>query len=267
MNQITSLSIALALAAILVAPAEAAKKESPGKNKEAPAAAVQQKHARSAAPPQTASRQPSKSKAPQRTVQAAKPKAEVSSQRSAVTRQSTGQSHKLATQQNPVSQLSYATQSREVQQRSQQPVIAERRSTERRGDRSSNVTNRYDERRYESNTSSHSYNRVPYSTYRDWDTDRVHYWDSRPYRWFGGSWVFYSDYEPYASTRVVYSRSGSASLVDDVQAALSDAGYRPGPIDGVMGSQTRNAIASYQADRGLSVTGRIDTSLLRSLGL
>lgn len=63
---------------------------------------------------------------------------------------------------------------------------------------------------------------------------------------------------PYAQPR---------SLEADVQAALRRNGYYRGPVDGEIGASTRSAIRDYQYDQGLSATGRIDRSLLNSLGL
>lgn len=57
------------------------------------------------------------------------------------------------------------------------------------------------------------------------------------------------------------------SLETDVQLALRRQGYYYGPIDGDIGPGTRSAIRNYQIDRRLPVTGRIDTYLVRSLGL
>jgi hypothetical protein len=59
----------------------------------------------------------------------------------------------------------------------------------------------------------------------------------------------------------------SDSLAVDVQRELRHLGYYHGPIDGDIGSGSRAAIRSYQADHGLGVTGRIDARLLRSLGI
>lgn len=53
----------------------------------------------------------------------------------------------------------------------------------------------------------------------------------------------------------------------EVQRALARRGYYRGPIDGDLGPGSRNAIARYQADHGLRVTGGVNSSLLRSLGL
>ena len=49
----------------------------------------------------------------------------------------------------------------------------------------------------------------------------------------------------------------------DVQEQLARAGYYDGPIDGVLGPMTREAIAAYQADNGLAVTSAIDEPTLR----
>jgi len=59
----------------------------------------------------------------------------------------------------------------------------------------------------------------------------------------------------------------SRSTVADVQAALARRGYDVGYIDGVAGQRTRNAIADFQRDRGLRVTGGINEATLRALGL
>lgn len=62
-----------------------------------------------------------------------------------------------------------------------------------------------------------------------------------------------------------YDRHGS--LDAQVQSELARRGYYRGPIDGDIGPGSRAAIARYQAERGLRVTGGIDGSLLASLGL
>lgn len=73
---------------------------------------------------------------------------------------------------------------------------------------------------------------------------------------------------PYYYPQTVYrGYTYSDSLALDVQRALRRHGYYHGGIDGDVGPQTRAAIRSYQYDRGMAVTGRIDTSLLRALGI
>ena len=61
--------------------------------------------------------------------------------------------------------------------------------------------------------------------------------------------------------------SYSDSLAVDVQRELRRRGYYRGPIDGDIGPGSRAAIRAYQYDRGLSATGRIDSSLLRALDI
>jgi len=60
-------------------------------------------------------------------------------------------------------------------------------------------------------------------------------------------------------------RGGSVDYA--VQKALARRGYYRGPIDGDIGPGSSNAIARYQEDRGLRVTGSINSSLLHSLDL
>ncbi|MGE0487186.1 MAG: peptidoglycan-binding protein [Gammaproteobacteria bacterium] len=54
-------------------------------------------------------------------------------------------------------------------------------------------------------------------------------------------------------------------LVADVQGRLAARGYDPGPVDGVVGPKTRQAIRAYQADRGLPVDGQLSPTLVSSL--
>ena len=50
-----------------------------------------------------------------------------------------------------------------------------------------------------------------------------------------------------------------------VQRLLLQAGYDPGPIDGLMGQRTRSAVAAYQRDRGTSSATLTDPTLLFAL--
>jgi His-Xaa-Ser repeat protein HxsA len=70
----------------------------------------------------------------------------------------------------------------------------------------------------------------------------------------------------YRSAPVDYS-DASSSIEADVQQALKRRGYYDGRVDGDIGPASRAAIRAYQDDRGLRPTGRIDSSLLNSLGL
>ncbi|HEY5753474.1 MAG TPA: peptidoglycan-binding protein [Chthoniobacterales bacterium] len=62
-------------------------------------------------------------------------------------------------------------------------------------------------------------------------------------------------------------RGGRWSVEARVQRALSRRGYYYGPIDGDIGPGSRRAIARYQAQNGLRVTGTITRGVLRSLGI
>jgi hypothetical protein len=52
-----------------------------------------------------------------------------------------------------------------------------------------------------------------------------------------------------------------------IQRALRDAGYDPGPIDGMIGSGTMAAVNRYQADKELPVTKYLTLETLESLGV
>jgi N-acetylmuramoyl-L-alanine amidase len=122
--------------------------------------------------------------------------------------------------------------------------------------------------------------RAPTELSRGWDRSRVHEWNHHHYRFYGGDWVvidpgypydygypygsYYGD-EPAPYSAPAYD--SSASLAMSVQDQLTRLGYSPGAIDGVIGPQTRDAIADFQSDHRLPVTGQIDTPLVQALGL
>jgi len=49
--------------------------------------------------------------------------------------------------------------------------------------------------------------------------------------------------------------------------ALAKLGYYNGAIDGTLGDQTEAALAHYQEDRDLSVTGTVNAATLQSIGI
>ncbi len=57
------------------------------------------------------------------------------------------------------------------------------------------------------------------------------------------------------------------SEVYQVQKALKSLGYNPGPLDGLWGESTRNAIEQYQRDSGLPITGILDHQTKSKLGI
>ena len=55
--------------------------------------------------------------------------------------------------------------------------------------------------------------------------------------------------------------------IKKVQETLRDKGYYTGPVDGVMGHQTRAAIRQYQQSENLPVTGHLDGDTAGKLGV
>ena len=53
--------------------------------------------------------------------------------------------------------------------------------------------------------------------------------------------------------------------VAQVQELLKEAGFNPGPIDGILGPRTKGALRRYQADRGLPATGALDEATRQAL--
>jgi len=139
--------------------------------------------------------------------------------------------------------------------------------------------------------------------HHDWDRHHAHFdhghifvftdgfwwglnpWDYYPYDAYGS---YPSDYygDPYGyndspndsydyNTQDLYSyysgyaapTESSNGIVSSVQSQLAKLGYYRGAIDGVAGDETEAAIASYQEDKDLSVTGTVTAATLKSLGL
>ena len=59
---------------------------------------------------------------------------------------------------------------------------------------------------------------------------------------------------PEKSTSLV---SGSKWTVRDIQAALKNAGFDPGSIDGKLGPRTQQAIKEFQRTKGLKIDGKV----------
>jgi hypothetical protein len=99
-----------------------------------------------------------------------------------------------------------------------------------------------------------------YSGYYPYDSD---YSSGNPYEYY--------NYSPYSDNdQPGYSDSGQSAAnatVSAVQSELAKLGYYNGAIDGSLGDQTEAAIARYQEDRDLSVTGTVDAATLQSLGI
>ena len=91
--------------------------------------------------------------------------------------------------------------------------------------------------------------------------------------WNGGWWFPAWGYDPYYSNYVYdgpiygFGEMSPGNVTSQVQQALAQQGYYDGPIDGILGPETRDAILRFQADHGLAPTAAIDEPTLDSLGL
>ncbi len=139
----------------------------------------------------------------------------------------------------------------------------------------------------------HIYQRQAGESHPDWDRRRPHYegnhwWAYNGYDWIGLDagfypWDYYPyytyDYYPYDyvigdSSDIPPDYQGTTTTapapdptVTAVQTQLSEQGDYGGPIDGLFGSATRDAVARYQAQKNLTVTGSLTSDTLQSLGL
>lgn len=60
--------------------------------------------------------------------------------------------------------------------------------------------------------------------------------------------------------------AATPGLIRRVQQALANAGYNPGPVDGIRGPRTLSAIENFQQDNDLA-TGELTKETLRALGV
>ena len=139
---------------------------------------------------------------------------------------------------------------------------------------------------------------------RNWDRSRDHVWQGHHCRFINGSWVIFDfgfypwwpywyypydyyadDYYPYQygydpgyydsgvyQNEEYYGQNDygdaySDSTIAAAQQQLAREGYYRGQIDGVLGPETRAAIAQFQNNHGLRVTGALTTDTLGALGL
>jgi hypothetical protein len=120
----------------------------------------------------------------------------------------------------------------------------------------------YSGTRYYGGSAYPSYSYYSGSPYSNWGygTSSGYY----PYSYGGG--YPYSGYNNYYSYYTpTYSYNGS--MVATVQRRLGQLGYYHGVADGVIGPQTRSAIAAFESRNGMSVDGSISRPLLDELGL
>jgi Putative peptidoglycan binding domain len=98
-----------------------------------------------------------------------------------------------------------------------------------------------------------------------WDYYPYYAYDYYPYDYYPG---YYADVEPYYYNEGVYSDTPMRDpTVATVQTELTQQGYYGGPVDGIYGPATRDAVAKYQIAKHLDVTGSLSPDTLQSLGV
>jgi len=75
------------------------------------------------------------------------------------------------------------------------------------------------------------------------------------------------NYYDYDGPIYTYGNLLPDEVIANVQVALQDAGYYDGPVTGSLNVETRAALANFQRDQGLFITGAIDEPTIESLGL
>ncbi|HMF52415.1 MAG TPA: peptidoglycan-binding domain-containing protein [Candidatus Saccharimonadales bacterium] len=127
--------------------------------------------------------------------------------------------------------------------------------------------------------------------HRDWDRRHAHFFRNRFFVFDDGFWFglnlgfypwdylpyyaddyypydYYADGQPYDSTEPVDNGVPAPdATVQAVQAQLTQLGYYNGPVDGIFGPTTRDAVANYQIANQLNVTGSLSPDTLQSFGL
>jgi len=127
--------------------------------------------------------------------------------------------------------------------------------------------------------------------HRDWDRRHAHFFHNRFFVFDDGFWFgldpgfypwdylpyyaddyypydYYADSQPYDSTDYYNNGVPAADpTVEATQEELAQQGYYNGPVDGIFGPTTRDAVAKYQTANRLNVTGSLSPDTLQSLGL
>lgn len=117
------------------------------------------------------------------------------------------------------------------------------------------------------NNNARSHGTYAFASHDGWSHDRDYNWHGHHYHWYDNAWFIIDPYPYGYGPNYGYGYYGDSQVSVQVQAALQQQGYYQGPVDGVVGPGTRAAIAAYQQDNGLRVTGTITHGLLYNLGI
>ncbi len=111
---------------------------------------------------------------------------------------------------------------------------------------------------------------------RDWwrhHHGRVCFYGGGYWFWNAGWWFPAWGYDPFYNNYVYdgpiygFGQLSPGDVTAQVQEVLAEQGYYYGPLDGVLGPETRDALLRFQADHGLAATAAIDEPTLDTLGL
>jgi His-Xaa-Ser repeat protein HxsA len=100
-----------------------------------------------------------------------------------------------------------------------------------------------------------------------YDYDNSYPYDSYngyPYSYYDSSYPSDYDEQPSYTDSQQFVPNATVSAV---QSELAKLRYYNGAIDGTLGDQTEAALARYQEDNDLSVTGTVDAATLQALGI
>jgi len=121
------------------------------------------------------------------------------------------------------------------------------------------VFRNYSSQWHERNWWRNHYNRVVF-VYGGWYAWNAGYWIP--------AWGYDSNaYYAYDGPIYAYNNLPPDQVIANVQASLQQQGYYQGEVDGLLGPQTRAAVADYKRANGLYMTSTIDRPTLVSLGM
>jgi hypothetical protein len=99
----------------------------------------------------------------------------------------------------------------------------------------------------------------------DYNTDVQPYDNTVPANDY--SYDYYTGVQPNYDTAAANGAPVADPTVEVTQERLAQLGYYNGPVDGIFGPTTRDAVAKYQIDNQLDVTGSLSPDTLQSLGV
>jgi len=78
---------------------------------------------------------------------------------------------------------------------------------------------------------------------------------------------YYTGVQSEDNTAAANGAPVADATVEAIQERLAQLSYYNGPVDGIFGPTTRDAVAKYQIDNQLDVTGSLSPDTLQSLGV